>query len=493
VNLGSGNLLTNDGSVSPGGRGVVMTTALSGNLVQTDRGAYDVDLDYATGIADRLTVSGTSTLAGTVPLTTLNAGFITPGDHRPIIVSSAGGITMTDLTLEAAPSAVVQHRLLSLDANDLALEYSVDFAPAGLNPNRAAIGQYFNTVQAAGGSSSLAPVVAQLVAQPSTQALGVAYDHLSPEVYLGNGIGAFFSNAHFNDVLQSCRVAEGELRFAREQRCAWLTLGAGLQHQDETSTNLGFRRNSFDVDAGTQLEVSDDWIVGLGAQYEVNWLHAAGFSASSGTQFQGGVVAKWEHDDSILSASLSGGHARFDSSRQVGLPAPQATATSEPELNFVSSHLRFSHTYVHGNWYLEPLIDAGPTYIDVPSFAEHGTPGALLNVDSSSSTLWTVEPALEIGGDSALSGAVTLRSVARVGLLHFFTGTSPTVSASIEGAPEGTGEFTVNSRVDRNFGTLSLGIELLTREAVHVKLDYDGQFASGAYSSGGSVRAEIRF
>ena len=470
-----------------------MTTVVSGSLVQAASGLYAVDLNYATGVADRLEVSGTSALAGTVPLTTLNAGFITPGDHRPIIVSSLGGITLAGLTLEAAPSAVVQRRLLSLDPTDLALDYSVDFAPAGLNPNRAAIGQYLNTVQAAGGSPSLAPVVAQLVAKPNTQALAAAYDHLSPEVYLGNETGAFFSNVHFNDVLQSCRVANGELRFAHEERCAWLTLGGGTLHQDQTSTHFGFYRDAFDVDAGTQLELSDSWIVGLGAQYEVDWLHAASFSTSSGRQGQGGVVVKWEHEDSIFSASVSGGHARFDSTRQVGLPAATAMATSEPELNLVSSHLRFSHTFVHDSWYLEPLIDAGPTYVHVPSFAEHGMTGAMLYVDSSSSTLWTAEPAVEIGGDSALSGGATLRYVARVGLLHFFTGTSPVVSASIEGAPEGTGEFAVDSRIDRNFGAVSLGLELLTREAVAVKLDYDGEFARYAYSSGGSVRVAYRF
>jgi hypothetical protein len=493
--LGSGNLLTNDGLLSPGGRGNIMTTAITGNLAQTGRGSYVLDLDYATGAADRLEVSGSSTLAGTVAVSTMNPGFIKPGDHRPIIVSSAGGLTLAGLTLDAAQTAVVQSELLLLDPTDLALDYDVNFAPAGLNANRTAIGEYLNTVQTAGGSSSLAPVVAQLVALPDVPALAAAYDHLSPEVYVGNETGAFFSNLHFNDMLQSCRVARGELGFAREEGCAWLTLGGETLRQDQTTANFGFYRNAFDVDAGVRLQVSDEWIVGLGAGYETSWLHAADISTSYGTQVQAGIVVKWEHGDSILSALVSGGHANFNSSRQVGLPVAQATATSEPELNFVSGRLRLSHTLTQRGWYLEPLIDAGPTYIHMPSFAEHGIPGAMLDVDSSSSMLWSAQPALEIGGDSTLRDGSVLRAVGRAGLLHFFTGTSPVVAASIDGAPAGTGEFAVNGHIDRNFGTISLELELLTRHAVQLKLDYDGQFSphAQAYSSGGSLRAEFRF
>jgi hypothetical protein len=53
VNLGSGNTLTNAGTLSPGGKGKIQTTTLTGNLTQTSSGTYGVDLDFAKLQADR--------------------------------------------------------------------------------------------------------------------------------------------------------------------------------------------------------------------------------------------------------------------------------------------------------------------------------------------------------------------------------------------------------------------------------------------------------
>jgi hypothetical protein len=55
--------LTNRGNLSPGGKGVVQTTALTGNLVQTSSGKISVDVDRTAGQADRINVSGTAQLA----------------------------------------------------------------------------------------------------------------------------------------------------------------------------------------------------------------------------------------------------------------------------------------------------------------------------------------------------------------------------------------------------------------------------------------------
>ena len=66
VNLGAGNTLTNSGTLAPGGTGTVQTTVLTGNFVQNAGGKFAVDVDLAGHAADRLNVSGTAQLAGTV-------------------------------------------------------------------------------------------------------------------------------------------------------------------------------------------------------------------------------------------------------------------------------------------------------------------------------------------------------------------------------------------------------------------------------------------
>ena len=68
VNLGAGNTLTNAGTLSPGGAGVIQTTALTGNLVQSATGRLVTDINIAGATSDRINVSGTANLAGAVQL-----------------------------------------------------------------------------------------------------------------------------------------------------------------------------------------------------------------------------------------------------------------------------------------------------------------------------------------------------------------------------------------------------------------------------------------
>src|SRR6202035_3597800 len=54
VNLGAGNTLTNAGTLSPGGVGVIQTTALTGNLVQTATGRLLTDVSIGSATSDRI-------------------------------------------------------------------------------------------------------------------------------------------------------------------------------------------------------------------------------------------------------------------------------------------------------------------------------------------------------------------------------------------------------------------------------------------------------
>jgi hypothetical protein len=94
VNLGAGNTLTNAGTLSPGGTGVMQTTALTGNLAQTAAGTLVVDVNAANGASDRINVSGTANLAGGVPLQVSNLTF-TP--WQATVLSAAGGTTNNGL------------------------------------------------------------------------------------------------------------------------------------------------------------------------------------------------------------------------------------------------------------------------------------------------------------------------------------------------------------------------------------------------------------
>src|SRR3546814_2266378 len=73
VNLGAGTF-TNSGTINPGGAGVVANLNVSGGLAMTSTSVYNVDLDFKTGMADKVIVPGAAALNGTVTTNLLNLG-----------------------------------------------------------------------------------------------------------------------------------------------------------------------------------------------------------------------------------------------------------------------------------------------------------------------------------------------------------------------------------------------------------------------------------
>src|SRR5580693_5274369 len=147
VDLGAGNVLTNAGTLSPGGAGVIQTTALTGNLVQTATGRLLTDINLAGGTSDRVNVSGTANLAGAVQVRVVNPVF---GAFQQTVLSAAGGVTDNGLALLASPALHAQ--LLFPDATDVAVKSTgINFVTPGLNNNQISLGNALNGAAHADG------------------------------------------------------------------------------------------------------------------------------------------------------------------------------------------------------------------------------------------------------------------------------------------------------------------------------------------------------
>jgi uncharacterized protein with beta-barrel porin domain len=375
----------------------------------------------------------------------------------------------------------------------MALAYSIDFAPQGLNENQSAIGNYINAIQLAGGSATLAPIVATLFGMPDAQGLADGYNHLTPEVYSGYQATTLASNLQFSNAMLSCRTREGQFRFVREGECGWMTIAGNALHQERTSSNLGFNRNAFTVAGGFQKGIGGNWHLGIGLGYERSWLDVGSLASSRGHQVQGGLVAKGQLGATSFSASITGGHGWYDAKRFVNLPTPGVTAKSDPQLSFVLNRFRLAHDFEQKSWYARPMADLGIAYIYSHRFNERGAGAANLDVRSENETYITLSPALEVGGEIALAGGVLIRPFAKVGLTHLFTGNTPGITASLQGAPAGVAPFTVTGKNDKNYGDVSLGLDVLNTSGVNVRLGYTGQFSKRTKSHGGHLKLSIPF
>lgn len=193
------------------------------------------------------------------------------------------------------------------------------------------------------------------------------------------------------------------------------------------------------------------------------------------------------------SRPVSGGHGWYNAKRFLDSLLPGTTARSDPELSFISNRLRIGHAFEKQSWYVRPMVDLGVSYLYSHAFGEHGADGANLNVKRERETYVSLTPALEIGGERALLENWLVPPYVKLGLTHFFTGTTPRLSATMQGAPAGVAAFTVEGKNDKNYGELSLGADLLSAKGFNLRVGYRGQFSNHTNAHGGFLKLSIPF
>ena len=184
VYVGPNNLVTNEGLLSPGAFNNVLTTNITGNLLQTPTGIYGLDLNLEPS-NDLINVTGTATMSGKVVVNLVNPltapGFALPGTHDTVILSAQGGETHPGLTLDAFNTVVANYSLVYPNAQDIDLQYVINYAPAGLTPNQQAVGNAINLIQPAQLSPAFRPIATNLFYLPNVATLGATYNSLSGE------------------------------------------------------------------------------------------------------------------------------------------------------------------------------------------------------------------------------------------------------------------------------------------------------------------------
>lgn len=477
VVLGTGNTFTNRGVLAPGGQGVAQVTELTGNLVQAPGGVLMMDLSLRGLDSDRLNVAGSANLEGGLRLNLTDGAYALPGRHQQVLVAATDGAAAEGLSLIAGTSAVVNYAISFPSGNEVAVSTSVDFAPGAMDSNARHTGEHVNAIQRAGGSESFASVAAALISLPDVAQLRTAYETLHPGVIGNSSSLSTVASGQFNDAMHSCRQREGSYRFLHEGECNWLQIGGANREQRRTQGNDGYDLETTTFAGGVQREIQTDLHVGFGLSYQHSRLDAR-FSDVDGDRFEAGVIAKRRFDATRLSGSLSVGYGRYDSARRIEIGTLSQVASASHTLWSAAAHGRISHDLLRGdNAYLRPMVSAGVTHVQRSGFKEQGAGGANLDVNRASDTTVTLQPAIEIGGELALHDGSLLRPHLRLGVTRHLTGNDRKITATMMGAPEGVGSFTVTNRADRTYADVALGVDLITGNGVTVKVDYAGQFS----------------
>ncbi len=495
VNLGGAHLLSNAGTLSPGGLNAVLTTELTGNYQQSASGIFNVDVDLTNLVSDRLAVlaPGTAMLNGLVVGNFFNPQAVTPGQQGEVTILTTTGDGVTNIGITAQDTAVADYTLLFPDFDTVVLTAFIDFVPAGLNQNQTSVAEAVSAIQAAGGSAAFAPVVGALLKVPDLASLADAYDQLGPGAYLGNGIATLFSSLGFTDDLMSCEVREGGNVFIREGQCMWAEATGNWFDQDRTSETVDFDQTAPRIAGGFQAALAPDWRFGMAFGYQRSNLEALnGRQDSEADTLHGGAVLKYLFGDALLAAAVSGGHGWYDSSRNFDFGGFSAQATASHGISHLTGRLRGAYAFTNGVYYVKPLVDLNVSWIGIDGFTESGGNGAALVVDRSDETVLSASPALEFGWQHRVADGTLFRPYVRAGVT-VFDDPELALTSRFAAAPAGSPDFRTVMGTDDVVGKVAVGLDLLTPNGTVLKAFYEGQFGKDTRQQLAGIRASRPF
>jgi hypothetical protein len=486
LDLGSvANTLTNEGTLSPGGLNNVFTGAVGGKLVQTAAGSYALDLDFTGNTADRVNVTGSANLAGSVAVNPLNPGGVQQGTHSVTIASAAGGLTDSGLTV-ASSSPIVTYSL-SHTATDENLSYTVDFTPAGLDlsRNQQAVADNIAAITTAGTPAAFQPVIAQIFNLPDNAALSDFYRDVLSEPVLQPVISAMFAGEALSDQMLSCRQQDGgSFRFTDEGECNWFAVAPRRITRESDTAGLNSKEDIATVSLGHQSIILDNFRLGLGLGYQNSALAVGNNFQSEGNRVLAGLALKYISEPVLFAITGNGGFSSTDTKRRVFA----ATATSEQNVKFASGRARLATQMAGEDFYIKPMVDLNGGVAWLSGYQEQGAGPLNLVVGNQHYTYASVNPQLEFGGDIPVYAEAVLRPFVRVGVTQALTGNKQDIAASFSGAPASVSPFVNRVTLDRTLGSVAVGADLLNAGRAAARLDYTYQFGKRTQAQGISLK-----
>jgi outer membrane autotransporter protein len=453
-----GNVNVNGGNISPGNS--PGTLSVAGNLVLTGANATLIEIASATNF-DRIVVSGTATLGGTLNAVAYGGGTITPGARYDFL--QAGSIDGEFDSLIAPDGLRI--RFLNSGTVGSLLFGPASFVPYALNQNQINVAKALDIFVLATEGDSI--VVGTALDSLTTEQFPAAFDQIMPGFYesLANIAieQAFNQTQMLNQRISSVRLGAAGFqaiggisqplvhdkngKSAADAKDAspivesatatnwnaW-ALGTGMFSR---TTDLG-RLQNYNNDAGGFLVGSDyrwseNFVTGLYGGYDYSYAEYNGGGSTKGNSVNFGTYASYAKDGYYADAVIGGGYTGFQTQRSIAFGTIDRTASADPNSGQFTAGLNLGKDFEVGKFTLGPIVGAQYTYAGIGSFTESGAESLDLslgqqNANSLRSTL---------GGRIAytwnLNQKIALIPEVRMFWQHEFLNNPRTINASLDG------------------------------------------------------------
>jgi autotransporter-associated beta strand protein len=502
-----GNVNINGGNLSPGNS--PGTLSVAGNLVLTGANSTLIEIESPTNF-DRIVVSGTATLGGTLNAVAYEGGIITPGARYDFL--QAGSIAGEFDSLVAPEGLRV--RLLNSGTVGTLLFGPGSYVPMAINQNQRNVAKALDTfIVATDGDQQTVSIALDSL---TTEQFPSAFDQIMPGFYESLADmaieQAFNQTQMLNQRISSVRLGAAGFqaiggisqplvhdkngKSAADAKDAspivesatatnwnaW-ALGTGMFSR---TTNLGSLQN-YNNDAGGFLvgadyRWSENFVTGLYGGYDYSYAEYSGGGSTKGNSFSFGTYASYAKDGYYADAVIGGGYTGFQTQRSIEFSTIDRTASADPNSGQFTAGLNLGKDFEVGKFTLGPIVGAQYTYAGIGSFTESGADSLDLslgqqNANSLRSTL---------GGRIAytwnLNQKIALIPEVRMFWQHEFLNNARNINASLDGGNGASFDYETTDPY-RNSVFAGAGVTAQFGKNLSGSLFYNINFGSQTYQS----------
>lgn len=476
--------LTNSGTLDLTHNSAMQTLSVA-SAVFTPGSSYLLDVDN-TGANDKIVVTGTARLGGTVSVLAATGGgsYVSPTDYTILTAGSVEG-TFSQVTTDLAffaPHLSYDDRsvTLTLKRNDVGLP------DIGTTANQRSVGA---TVEALGAGNPLYDAALWLTAGQAQE----AFNELSGQAHLTNETMALETSNLVSDLAldrlnqivgtggdggrQVASLVAGPAMYvspAASKANVWTKAYGAVGRFDATADTASLTSSSGGVAFGLD-RAFDDWYLGTmlhlgGSNTNVDTLGSVS-STDYGVGIYGGRA--WGNTHLVLGALYTRRDIR--SSRNVAFFGFTDRLSASYSANIMQASAEFSHRFDLDPVSLTPYGGLSYVYQSTDGFTERGGPAALSssgnNVDATFTTL-----GLRVAKKFMVANNTPLTVSGSSSWNHAFADT-PTATYELGGGPSFN---QTGAPVARNMLGLSAGLSLEVSKATMIDVTYDGRFGDGA-------------
>ena len=485
VRLGGGTL-TNAGTLDIGGRGMVGSTRVEGNFVQTSTGRLLVDADFRNAAADQLQVTGNASLAGTVVVNALSLR------SQPVTVAVAGGTLTYDPGLTVSSSLLLGYAVRS-QGSTIQLQPQARFAAAatGFNGTEQSLGQSLQRSFDM-GDSAFDTQWLSLAGINDGPTYRAALDSLSGQSLGGIVVGRYEASRNVSRNLDGCSAFVGSSAVPILADCVqFRSEGSGTDRVTAGDT-LGFGTAAVTLRLSAQKEFLPDWFVAGSIGYEFGRVNGEGALSGTDKAVVAGVAVKRQQGPLLLSAAADFGYGWYNTSRIIEVGPGSSVATGRLGAQQAGVHLQVAYQVPLDRFYVSPYLAFDAVYVRTNSYSENGASPFALSERVADNWFVTGSPGVEVGTRFGLSNGSAIRLAAHAGAL-LVGNSSFERRASFVGAGPGAGTFTRRTSIPSALADVGVGVGLLTSRNLDFDLSYNGDVGSNYAAHSGTLRVAYRF